>query len=276
MQLETIAAEVFMPRLLRDRRLWLAALALGIVVAIHASGLPGSLSLDTLRAHRQELVSFVAEHRGLSALAYVAIYVLAVALSLPSAALLTLTGGFLFGAATGAFLTVFGATLGATALFIFARTMMGENAMAHFGPSGARLACAIRANAWSYLLVLRLLPLFPFFLVNVIPAFAGVRLKTFVLTTFFGIIPATVVFSLSGAGLGDLLDQGRAISIGSILTPQIIAALSGLALLAVAAIPLKRLFGQKARCACAGLNHLCAPQISRAAGCEGKAETTSG
>ena len=77
---------------------------------------------------------------------------------------------------------------------------MGDNAMSHFGNTGAKLACAIRANAWCYLFVLRLLPLFPFFLVNVIPAFAGVRLSTFVITTFFGIIPATIIFSLSGQG----------------------------------------------------------------------------
>lgn len=247
-----------MPRILRDRRLWLGALALGIIVAIHASGLPRWLTLDMLRANRQELVSFVAEHRALSAIGFVAVYVVAVALSLPSSLILTLSGGFLFGAATGAALTVTGATLGATILFVFARAMMGENALAHFGPAGARLACAIRSNAWSYLLVLRLMPLFPFFLVNVIPALAGVRLSTYVLTTFFGIIPATAVFSLSGAGLGDLLDQGGAISPGSILTPQILAALGGLALLALAAIPLKRKFGQEADRAADGLDGVCA------------------
>jgi uncharacterized membrane protein YdjX (TVP38/TMEM64 family) len=244
---ESLPAAFAMPRLLRDRRLWLAAAALGVILVIHASGLPGSLTLDTLRAHRLEIVAFVGEHRALSALCFVCVYVLVVAFSLPSAALLTMSGGFLFGAGLGACLTVIGATTGATALFLFARTMSGENAMAHFGATGAKLACAIRANAWSYLLMLRLLPLFPFFLVNVIPAFAGVRLSTFVLTTFFGIIPATVVFSMSGAGLGQALDQGGEFSIGSILTPQILAALGGLAVLALAAIPLKRRFGQECR-----------------------------
>ncbi len=178
---------------------------------------------------------------------YIAVYALAVALSLPSALLLTLTGGFLFGAAAGTVFTVTGATIGATLLFVFARTMMGDDAMSHFGKTGAKLACAIKANAWSYLLVLRLLPLFPFFLVNVIPAFAGVKLGTFVITTFLGIIPATIVFSLSGAGLGQVLDQGNSISINTILTPEIMAALGGLALLALAAVPLKRKFERGAR-----------------------------
>lgn len=244
---EALPADLPMPRLLKNRRVWIALLAVGVIFATHASGLPGSLSLETLREHRQEIVNFVSENYAVSAITYIAVYAIAVALSLPSALLLTLTGGFLFGAAAGTVFTVIGATIGATLLFIFARTMMGDNAMAHFGKTGARLARAIKANAWSYLLVLRLLPLFPFFLVNVIPAFAGVRLSTFVITTFIGIIPATIVFSLSGAGLGEVLDQGDGISIQSILTPEIIAALAGLALLALAAIPLKRKFESQTR-----------------------------
>ncbi len=244
---EVLEAELTVPGLLKSRRFWLTIFALGVILAIHASGLPGSLTLDTLRANRQDIVTFVSDNYAVSALAYIGVYVLVVALSLPSALLLTLSGGFLFGAAAGTAFTLVGATVGATLLFVFARTMMGDNAMAHFGKSGAKLACAIRANAWSYLLVLRLLPLFPFFLVNVIPAFAGVRLGTFVITTFLGIIPATIVFSLSGAGLGDVLAQGNSITIDSILTPEIMGALGGLALLALAAIPLKRKFAKECR-----------------------------
>ena len=210
---EALEAELTVPRFLKDRRFLLAIFALGVIIAIHASGLPGTLTLETLRANRQDIVGFVSENYVLSALGYIAIYVLVVALSLPSAVLLTLSGGFLFGAVAGTTFTLIGATVGATLLFIFARIMIGENAMSHFGKTGTKLACAIKANAWSYLLVLRLLPLFPFFLVNVIPALAGVRLSTFVITTFFGIIPATIIFSLSGAGLGDVLDQGSSITI---------------------------------------------------------------
>jgi uncharacterized membrane protein YdjX (TVP38/TMEM64 family) len=250
MQPESLPMEFAVPRLLRDRRVWLATAVIGVIVAIHASGLPTSLSLETLRAHRQEIVGFVSDNRALSALCFVAAYVTVVALSLPSALLLTLTGGFLFGAALGSLLTVIGATLGATLLFIFARTMMGEDALAYFGTRGAKLARAIRANAWTYLLVLRLLPLFPFFLVNVIPALAGVRLRTFVATTFIGIFPATFLFSLSGAGLGEALDQGGEISLGSFLTPGMIVALGGLALLALASIPLKRKFCREAPPSC--------------------------
>jgi len=110
----------------------LAIFALGVIIAIHASGLPGTLTLETLRANRQDIVGFVSENYVLSALGYIAIYVLVVALSLPSAVLLSLSGGFLFGAVAGTIFTLIGATVGATLLFIFARTMMGENAMSHF------------------------------------------------------------------------------------------------------------------------------------------------
>jgi uncharacterized membrane protein YdjX (TVP38/TMEM64 family) len=250
MQPEALPVEFTMPRLLRDRRIWVGAAVIGGILAIHASGLPGWLTLDTLRAHRQEIVGFVSDNLALSAFCYVAVYVTVVALALPSALLLTLSGGFLFGAAIGSFLTVVGATLGASLLFIFARTMMGENALAHFGTRGARLARAIQANAWTYLLVLRLLPLFPFFLVNIVPALAGVRLRTFVATTLIGIFPGTFIFSLSGAGLGGLLDRGDEISLGAFLTPEIMGALGCLALLALATIPLKRKFSQDANPSC--------------------------
>jgi uncharacterized membrane protein YdjX (TVP38/TMEM64 family) len=181
----------------------------------------------------------------LASLAYVAIYVLAVAFSFPGAVFLTLAGGFLFGAALGTLLTVTGATIGATIIFLFAKTLFGERALDRFGAPAAKLAAGIRRNAASYLLVLRLVPLFPFFLVNLVPAFVGVPLLTYVATTFFGIIPGTAVFSLAGAGLGSVLDQGGAITPGSILTPEIIAGLVGLAALSLAAIPLRKRFEQR-------------------------------
>ena len=134
---EALEAELTLPRFLKDRRFWLAVLALGVIVAIHASGLPGSLTLETLRTTR-DIVTFVSENYVLSALGYIAIYALVVALSLPSAVLLTLSGGFLFGAVTGTMFTLIGATIGATLLFIFARTLMGDNAMSHFGTTGAK------------------------------------------------------------------------------------------------------------------------------------------
>ncbi len=232
-------------RFLRDKRLWLALGVVGLILALRLTGLGSLLSLDTLAQHRETLSGFVARNFLLAALAYVVAYAVAVALSFPGAVILTLTGGFLFGAVFGTLLTVLGATIGATLVFLFARTIFGENALDRFGAPAQRLAEGIRRNAASYLLVLRLVPLFPFFLVNLVPAFVGVRLPVYVLTTFFGIMPGTAVFSLAGAGLGSILDAGGTLDLGSILTPQMIGALLGLAALSLAAIPLKNRFAQR-------------------------------
>lgn len=232
-------------RLLRDRRLWLVVAALVAFALVRWSGLGGLLSLDTLRTHREALVGWVGANAVVAGLAYVAAYVTAVAFSLPGAVFLTLAGGFLFGAVAGTLLTVTGATIGATLVFVFARAILGANALDRFGAPAARLADGIRRNAASYLLVLRLVPLFPFFLVNLVPAFVGVALPTYVATTFVGIIPGTAVFSLAGAGLGALLDQGDAITPATILTPEILAGLLGLAALSLAAIPLRKRFERR-------------------------------
>jgi uncharacterized membrane protein YdjX (TVP38/TMEM64 family) len=231
--------------LLKDRRLWLVLAAAALFLIVRQTGLANYLSLETLRTHRGALTGWVSGNFVLAALAYVAVYVVAVAFSMPGAVFLTLSGGFLFGAVLGTLLTVTGATIGATIIFLFAKTLFGENALDRIGAPAARLADGIRRNAASYLMVLRLVPLFPFFLVNLVPAFVGVPLLTYALTTFFGIIPGTAVFSLAGAGLGSVLDQGGAITPGSILTPQIIGGLCGLAALSLAAIPIKKRFETK-------------------------------
>ncbi len=228
--------------LLKDRRLWLVLAALVAFGLLRWSGLANYLSLDTLKTHRGALTGWVSGNVIVASLAYVAAYVLAVAFSLPGAVFLTLSGGFLFGATLGTVLTVIGATIGATLIFVFAKAIFGDNALDRFGKPAATLAEGIRRNAGSYLLVLRLVPLFPFFLVNLVPAFVGVPLATYVLTTFFGIIPGTAVFSLAGAGLGSVLDQGGSITPGSILTREIIAGLLGLAALSLLAIPLRKRF----------------------------------
>jgi uncharacterized membrane protein YdjX (TVP38/TMEM64 family) len=225
---------------MQDRRLLLAA---GIVVAfalLHWSGLGSYLSLDTLKAHHEALSSLVNDHLIFAAAAYVVVYIVAVAFSIPGAVVLTLSGGFLFGALFGTLLTVVGATIGASLIFLFASSVLGSAALDRFGEPAARLADGIRRNAASYLLVMRLVPAFPFFMANLVPALVGVPFRTFVVTTFFGILPGTAVFSLAGAGLGSVLNQGGAITPGSVLTPQIVAGLLGLAALSLAAIPLRK------------------------------------
>ena len=231
-------------RILRDRRVWIAAGVVGAVVLLRATGAADQLSLATLATHRDALAAFVASNLALAAAAYVAFYVVAVAFSLPGAVFITLAGGLLFGAAGGTALTALGATAGATLVFLFARRIFGADALDRMGPAAERLAVGIRRNAASYLLVLRLVPLFPFVLVNLVPAFVGVPLRTYVATTAIGILPGTAVFSLAGAGLGDVLAMGGEFDLRGVLTPEIIAALVGLALLSLAAIPLKARFAR--------------------------------
>jgi uncharacterized membrane protein YdjX (TVP38/TMEM64 family) len=200
--------------------------------------------MDTLRQHHNELVAWVSENRLLASAVYVLAYIVTVAISLPGAAFLTLAGGLLFGAFLGTILTAVGATIGATAVFLFAKALFGERAFDRLASEYPTMIGAIRENAWSYLLVLRLLPIFPFFLVNLAGAFVRVPLSTYLITTFFGILPGTIAYSLSGAGLGSLLDEGSDFSAASVFTPKIIAAVLGLAALSLAAIPLRKKFAR--------------------------------
>jgi len=233
-----------MHRLLRDRRLWLGLGALGAIAALHATGLSDQLSLGTLGGHREALSAFVEVNLALAALGYVLLYVVAVAFSFPGAVFITLAGGFLFGTLGGTALTVVGATIGATLIFLLAQRIFGADALDRIGPRAVALGESIRRNAASYLLVLRLVPVFPFFLVNLVPAFVGVRMPIYVATTALGVLPGTAVFSLAGAGLGEVLALGGAFDPLAVLTQQILGALVGLAVLSLAAIPLKARFAR--------------------------------
>jgi uncharacterized membrane protein YdjX (TVP38/TMEM64 family) len=229
-------------RLLRDRRVWAALGILALVGALRLTPLGELLSLESLARHREALAGFVARNAVAAAAIFVLAYVTVVAFSLPGATAMTIAGGLLFGAALGTALAVVAATIGATLVFLLARRIFGADALERLGPRAEKLARGLQREAGSYLLVLRLVPLFPFFLVNLVPAFAGVRLPVFAATTFLGIIPGTAVFALAGAGLGEVAAAGGELSVGRVLTPEILAALLGLAALSLAAIPLRRRF----------------------------------
>ncbi len=221
------------------RLLPLLALLAGLGL-FFAFGLQDRLSCAALRENRAWLGDWVAAHWLLAILGFMAIYAAAVALSVPGAAVLSVAAGFLFGTPTAAAMVVTAATAGATVLFLAARTAFRDLLQPRVGPWLARLQRGFAENELSYLLFLRLVPLFPFFVVNLVPAFLGVRLRSFVIATFFGIIPASFVFASVGAGLGSLFDAGRDCSLDNVLTPQIILALVGLALLALLPVAYKR------------------------------------
>jgi uncharacterized membrane protein YdjX (TVP38/TMEM64 family) len=244
------------PRGLTRRLLPLAVVVVLIAVAYYTLG-RGGISLEALVRHRMAIDEFVSDHRLLAVLAYVGLYIAAVALSVPGAVFLTAAGGFLFGLAIGVPAAVIGATIGATLIFLIARSALGEPLLRRAGPRAAQLAKGFRDDAFNYLLFLRLVPAFPFFLVNLVPAFAGVRLGTFVAATALGIIPATVVFALAGTGLDSIimvqknayqacLAAGHSacsltFDAADALTPRLLGALVALGLLALIPVIVKRL-----------------------------------
>lgn len=210
------------------------------LVLFFALGLGRYLSFEALRLHRLELTGWVHGHPWTAPLGYMLVYIAVVVFSLPVASVMTVSGGFLFGAVAGTLYAVIGATVGATLLFLIAKTSLGDVLLARAGGRFERMRQGFADDALSYLLVLRLIPIFPFFLVNLAPAFLGVPLRVYVIATFFGIMPGGFVYALAGAGIGGVLDHGGAVSIGGILTPQILGALFGLALLAMLPVIYRR------------------------------------
>jgi uncharacterized membrane protein YdjX (TVP38/TMEM64 family) len=226
-------------------RIAVLVLFLAAVALVFASGATRYLSLSALSENRLKLLSFVQTHGVTAPAAFMAIYVAAVALSLPGAVWLSIAGGFLFGPVFGTTFNVVAATIGATIVFLLARYVIGDVLRARAGPALQKMETGFRENALSYLLVLRLLPLFPFFLVNLVPAFLGVPLATFVVGTFFGIIPGALVYTLVGAGLGDALAAGADINpAAAIKQPTVIAALAGLVLLSLIPVIYKKVKGR--------------------------------
>jgi uncharacterized membrane protein YdjX (TVP38/TMEM64 family) len=221
------------------RYLPLAAI-LVIAALAYLTDLGYYLTFDHLRARHQIIAGFVSERPVAAAAIYLMLYALAVAASVPGAVFMTIIGGYIFGAVVGTTLTVIAATVGATLIFLAARTALGDLLRTRTESFLGRMEAGFRRNAFSYLLVLRLVPLFPFFIVNLVPAFLGVGLGTYVGATLIGIIPATLVYTLAGCGLGSILETGSEFTLSNVLTPQMIAALCGLALLALVPVAYRR------------------------------------
>ena len=222
------------------RRLPFVALLVAAGVIWYLYG--DTVSFDALAENRAWLLAQRDAHYALTSLVFLAVYTLAVATSLPGAIILTLTGGFLFGVFPGVLYNVTAATLGATLVFLAARMGFGRDAaarMAARGGSVGALQTALQDNEWSVLLTMRLIPVIPFFIANLIPAFVGIRLSTFVITTAVGILPAGLIYTSLGSGLGEVFARGEVPSLGILLQPQFGLPLIGLALLAMLPILIK-------------------------------------
>jgi uncharacterized membrane protein YdjX (TVP38/TMEM64 family) len=227
------------------RVLPLALLAAGLA-AFFVFDLNQYVSLGALKTHREELQSWVVNYGAMSAVIFMAAYALAVAFSIPGAVFITIAGGFMFGPYLGTVYVVIGATVGAVGVFLAAKYALGDVLRAKAGPAIKRMEAGFRENEMSYLLILRLVPLFPFWLVNLVPAFLGVSLRTYTIGTLLGIIPGAFVYSLVGDGAGAVLDAGGDLNLGIIFAPRFLAPIIGLSVLACIPIVYKKIKARKA------------------------------
>ena len=232
------------PELQSGGRKWLklviVALFAGAIVAFFALGGQKYLTLDTIKANRDALLEFTRDHRLAMIGIALLVYTVAVALSLPGAIVLSLTCGFLFGRWVGSLVIVAAATLGATLVFLAARYLIADWARSKMGALGQKINAGFSENAFNYMLFLRLVPAFPFFLVNLAPAFTNIKLSTYVLATAIGIIPGTFVF----ANLGETL--GTIDSLSGLVSKETLIAFALLGVLALVPIVIKKFKSKRA------------------------------
>jgi uncharacterized membrane protein YdjX (TVP38/TMEM64 family) len=226
---------------LKLRVLAVAVAGAAIVVVLKLTGALDYLSFAALARHHEWLVERVEELGFAAPIVFILVYAVCTALSLPTGLLLSTLGGFLFGTWWGGLSNVVGATLGATIIFLAAKTVFGDLLRARTGPFLQKLEAGFRENELSYMLVLRLVPLFPFWLVNLAPAFLGVRLSTFIIGTFVGIIPGALVYASVGTGLGAILESGGTPDGSALLQPRVLLSIVALVILALIPVVYKRL-----------------------------------
>ncbi len=226
------------------RRLAPAAILLLGLALFLLFGLDRYFSFEMLSRHHAALVAWVAGNRLLAIVLFVLIYALVVAFSVPIAIVITPAGGFLFGVWLGAMLSVIGATLGSVAVFLAARTALYDLFHARAGAALARFQEGFRRDSFSYLLFLRLVPVFPFWLVNIVPALLGMRLGPYMLATLIGIIPAAFVYAGVGASFGLLFERGESPDLGIIFEWRFLLPLLGLAVLALVPVLYTHLRGR--------------------------------
>lgn len=185
------------------------------------------LSLEALKNNRDKLLLYTESNYGFAVALFVLVYIVQTAFSLPGGAILTLAGGFLFGSLLGTIYVNVGATSGATLAFLAARYLLRDWVEQKFGDRLEPIQAGFAQNAFSYLMTLRLIPAFPFFLVNLVSGLTRVNLGTYVVATAIGIIPGSFVYAYAGRQLGTIN------SLGEIASPPVLLAFTLLGLLAL-------------------------------------------
>ena len=197
------------------------------------------LSLDALKTNRDSLLAYTESNFSVAVALFICVYIVQTAFSLPGGAILTLAGGFLFGSLLGTVFVNVGATTGATLAFLAARYLLRDWVETKFGDRLEPIQAGFAKNAFSYLMTLRLIPAFPFFLVNLVSGLTRVNLGTYVIATAVGIIPGSFVFAYAGRQLGTIN------SLGEIASPPVLLAFTLLGLLALLPIVYRKLSGKK-------------------------------
>ena len=222
------------------RRFWPPLLLIAALIAAWSAGIGQWLSWGALARHQMALASWVQAHPLFAPSLYALVYIGVVALSLPEAAVVTVAGGLLFGTLLGGMLAVVGSSIGAVVLFLAIRHHLARAVAGRGGRLIDRLRAEIHHNGFSYLLAIRLVPAFPFWLVNLAAGLSGMRLLPFTTATVIGIIPATFVYASIGAGVGKVLAEGGVPDLSLIFSPGIIGPLIGAAALALLPVAWRR------------------------------------
>jgi uncharacterized membrane protein YdjX (TVP38/TMEM64 family) len=213
-----------------------------VVIVAFALGWNNYFTLEALNKEHVFLKGYVAEHPFLATIWFILIYIALTSVALPVDTFLVMLGGYLFPEPYSLIYVTISATIGATFLFLAAKTAFEDLFFRWASPFLKKMEKGFKENAVSYILFLRLIPLFPFWLTNIAPAFFGVPLSTYFWTTFVGVIPFAFVFTQVGAGISAILDTHQDLSLATLLNSNMRIALIGLGVLALLPIVLKSYF----------------------------------
>ena len=216
------------------KRVMILLLVTGAIAVFYILDLQQFLTLSSLKENRHALLIAYQAHRPAFTIGFILIYIVQTALSLPGAAILTLAGGAIFGAVMGALWVNIGASTGALLAFLLARTLLRDWVINRFGKKMKAFDRGLTQNGLSYLLFLRLVPIFPFFLVNLACGVTGLSIRTYLVGTVIGILPGSFVYANAGASLASIEN------IGQVAGPRVLTSLALLGIFALVPVIYRR------------------------------------
>ena len=225
----------------RNKKIIFIFFFIAVIVTIRLSPIGDILTFENLKKNREVFFAFVRGHYLQSVTAYIVSYIIIAALSIPGAGIMTLAGGFLFGVLSATVYIDIGATIGATLAFLTARYLLGTWLQEKYRKQLGAFNAEMEKNGPRYLLTVRLIPVFPFFMINFLSGLTSIPVKTFVWTTALGIVPVTIIFAYAGRQIGTIN------AVSEILSARVIIALTVLAALAIFPTVLNRIKAYKNR-----------------------------